>query len=233
MDDGYIKYRKNRKVFKFSVRVVSFNIGVEYKESKSSKTRKRGVLQNKRVFYIIGNKENPIKWQDTINKINFWANTYYENFSKAKITIGSDGAKWVKKIAREMNAEFHLDRFHGIKYLKDLFVRGKNKYESSNWYLYKFGVKLFKNGKADKLIHFLKETGLHVSKQIMDYFKYNRDGIIPQSGKNYIGVYAETDICNVLKAPLGFKKATYTLRNVVNFLSQRVFKINNYFKFNH
>ncbi|ATZ17803.1 Mbov_0401 family ICE element transposase-like protein [Mesoplasma melaleucae] len=233
MDDGYIKYRINKKVLKLSVRIVSFNTGVEYKESKSTKTRKRGVLQNKRVFYIIGNKTNPITWKKTIKMINFWANNYYENFANTKLIVGGDGAKWVKKIAREMNAEFHLDRFHGIKYLKDLFVRGKKKYDSSNWDLYKIAVNLFKNGKADQLIKFLKESGLSISKQIMNYFKYNRDGIVSQAEQSYIGVSAETDICNVLKAPLGFKKATYTLRNVVNFLSQRAFEINNNFKFNN
>ena len=77
--------------------------------------KKRKKLEN-RLLYSFGNI-NKEEILDNLKKII----KQYDNVKEIRI-IG-DGARWIKTLARELDAKFYLDKFHFKKTINDLFKK--------------------------------------------------------------------------------------------------------------
>lgn len=205
LDDTFPKVRINGKKTKIKTRVISFNLGID--QEKSSK--KRHVLKDKRYFCIIGNKKNTI--YTLAQEIKKQGNNFYENFDQAKLVVGGDGAKWIKNIANELDAEYVLDKYHAIKLLNIIFkINHHNPTKNiCNWSLYKTCVLLFSFGNYKKLIEILENYTK--DQTILNYFKNNIEGIKNFGQPWNIGVSAESDVSKLIKSSFGYGSKLFSM----------------------
>lgn len=222
MDDSF---PPTRGVFfkcqKTQVRTISFCTGYDPK----TLNKKRKVLFNKRTTFFIANEGKMIGTIDLAEKIMELGLTFYENFFDAKLIIGGDGASWIKILANHLNATYILDKFHAVKYFRDIWIRGQKKYDQYNWAMFKLACNHFENGNYNELINLL--TIQKVPNHFINYFKANKLGIINQSHKDNIGVSAEIDVSRVVKSCLGYGSRLYNFLTFKHILNARVFKFNN------
>jgi len=88
MDETFLKLRKNKKLNKYRIRLVTFHTG--YHKFYSSVKRK--ILANKRAFFQIlpiSKKINTAEFTADIEKM---VHKFYSNIDNARVIIGGDGA---------------------------------------------------------------------------------------------------------------------------------------------
>jgi len=88
MDETFVKLRKNKKLKKYRIRLVTFHTGYH----KFYSTTKRKTLDNKRVYYQILPISRRIDTADFIANVEKMAKKFYSNIKDVKIIIGGDGA---------------------------------------------------------------------------------------------------------------------------------------------
>jgi len=88
MDETFINLRKNNKMKKYRIRLVTFHTGYH----KIYSTSKRKVLANKRVFFILIPISKKIAGDEFADELYHMAQKFYLNVDSSKIIIGGDGA---------------------------------------------------------------------------------------------------------------------------------------------
>ncbi|ATZ17199.1 hypothetical protein ELUMI_v1c04750 [Williamsoniiplasma luminosum] len=229
LDDAYptvknqdVKNITNKKVQK-QIRVISFNLG----KKENLESKKESLLISKRVGFIAGyvGFGPTISVEDTVQSIKQYGNNFYENFDNAQIIIGGDGDRSFKKIAKELNATLILDKFHSVKYLKDFFIRGKQKYNPQNQANLRHAKELLYLGEFESLMAFLK---LFPNRsKVVKYFTNNSEAVVNNSLEYNFGVSVESEVCRLVKAILGFGSKALSDLVFMNMMTMRAFKINN------
>lgn len=170
---------------------MTFNTGIIKKYN-------RNKLENKRYAYIITTKGENIPINQFSNFLFEKINEFYD-FTDITLKMGGDGATWIENIADNIGADFVADKYHAIKALGNIFINGVGKRKvSKNWDNYFKSINLLKNGKYYELMKLLIIN--NVDKDILNYFKRSKQGIINQSAEWNIGVSAESDIFHLVKS---------------------------------
>ncbi|MBE4704434.1 Mbov_0401 family ICE element transposase-like protein [Spiroplasma platyhelix] len=225
MDETFLKLRKNNKMKKYRIRLVTFHTGYDQTYS----TAKRKVLANKRVYYQllpISKRINTFEFMLTLERV---ARKFYDNLDETKVIIGGDGAPWIREAANYwLNSEYVLDKFHAVRYLKQIFSNSKNQ---STYQSYRASKKLFEQGASKELINQLKEVKVKPAKEqklekIINYFSNNSFGISNQKLAWNIGVSAEGDISHIVKWLLGYGSKAFNYQTFKNMLFLKTAEIN-------
>lgn len=225
MDETFIKLRRNNKMKKYRIRLVTFHTG--YHEFYS--TEKRKVLANKRVYYQllpINKKINTFEFMLTLEKV---AKKFYSNVNQAKVIIGGDGAAWIRDAANYwINAQYVLDKFHAVRYLKQLYP---NHHEEKIYLKYQKSKNLLASGAAKELLNELREIKSKPEKEqklekIVNFFKNNYFGVANQSLSWNIGVSAEGDVSHIIKWLLGYGSKAFNFQTFQNILFLKVNEVN-------
>lgn len=225
MDETYIKLRKNNKMGKYRIRLVTFHTGHDQINS----TSKRKVIANKRIYYQllpIANRINTFEFMLTLENV---ARKFYSNIDEAKVIIGGDGAPWIREAADYwLNADYILDKFHAVRYLKQIFPNRNN---PTNNQAYWHSKKLLEMGASEELINQLKEIKVKPEKEqkltkIINYFTNNAIGISNQKLEWNIGVSAEGDVSHLIKWLLGYGSKAFNYQTFKNMLFLRINEIN-------
>lgn len=225
MDETYIKLRKDNKINKYRIRLVTSHTGYNTLYS----TQKRKVLANKRVYFQlipISKKIKTVKFMSSLKRI---AKQYYSNIDDINVIICGDGASWIREANNYWpNSKYILDKFHATRYLKQVFPNKKNKL---NLQSYQNSKNLFEAGAYNDLINQLKQITPKPGKQekltkIITYFTNNATGIINQKLKCNIGVSAEADISHIIKWLLGYGCKVFNHQTFKNMLYLKTAEIN-------
>ncbi|MGL5268717.1 MAG: Mbov_0401 family ICE element transposase-like protein [Spiroplasma sp.] len=225
MDETYIKLRKNKKLNKYRIRLVTFHTG--YHKFYSSVKRK--VLANKRVFFQILPISKRIDTAEFSSNVEKMAHKFYSNVATAKVIIGGDGAPWIRNASQYWpNTDYVLDKFHALRYLKQLFPTKNN---LLNQQQYQASKTLFESGTYFELLQQLKQAIIKPEKakklkEVMTYFRNNATGIINQSLDYNIGVSAEGDISHIIKWLLGYGTKAFNYQTFKNMLLVQTAEIN-------
>lgn len=162
----------------------------------------------------------------TLEKI---AKKFYSNIENAKIIIGGDGAAWIREASRYwLNSNYILDKFHAMRYLKQIFPNWKNQL---NYSCYQSSKALFETGDFEELISQLKEIKVKPEKEeklakIISYFTNNSIGVNNQKLEWNIGVSAEGDISHIVKWLLGYGSKALNHQTFKNMLCLKAAEVN-------
>ena len=225
MDETYIKLRKNKKLRKYRIRLVTFHTGYH----KFYSTEKRKVLDNKRVYYQILPISKKIDTAEFIADVEKMAKKFYSNVENVKIIIGGDGAPWIRNASQYWpNTNYVLDKFHALRYLKQLFP---TRFNLLNQQQYQTSKSLFESGTYSELTNHLKQAIIKNEKttklkEVVTYFRNNSIGIINQSLDYNIGTSAEGDISHIVKWLLGYGSKAFHYQTFKNMLLLRTAEIN-------
>ncbi|MGL5268343.1 MAG: Mbov_0401 family ICE element transposase-like protein [Spiroplasma sp.] len=221
MDETFIRLRKNNKMQKYRIRLVTFHTG--YNQNLS--TEKRKVLDNKRVYFKILPISMKINTAKFMNVLKEFARKFYFNIDDIKVIIGGDGAPWIREAYNYWsNATYVLDKFHAVRYLKQICFDSKTQ-------IYQKNKKTFEMGKSSELINQLRQLIVKSEKEqklvkIINYFAKNILGIENQSLEENIGVNVEGDISHVVKWLLGYGSKAFNYQSFENMLFLKVTEIN-------
>ena len=185
---------ENRKVEPITTRIACF-----YELHKNNKiTFKDAYFRD----YRKGEKRNLDEWTEEVK------NDIKKKFIllNQKIIVKSDGAPWIKKFAKAINAKWMLDRFHCNRYLNwdydHLPPKKRKKYINQ-------GIKLLDKGEITKLTEILNQDALTSKRKVQkkqfksssNYFTRNAEGIINLKGNNFGS--PESDVFKVVKFNVG------------------------------
>lgn len=224
LDETFIRLRKDNEMKKYRIRLVTFHTGYD-----ESSTDERKVLANKRVYYEllpISKKINTFEFMLTLEKV---ARKFYSNIDEAKIIIGGDGAAWIRETSNYwVNSQYVLDKFHAIRYLKQIFPNSKSEI---NYQSYLQSKSFFELGAFEELLAELKEVVAKPGKEqklekIISYFINNVAGINNQSSDWNIGVSAEGDVSHIVKWLLGYGSKAFNYQTFKNMLFLKVAEVN-------
>ncbi len=225
MDETFVKLRKNKKLKKYRIRLVTFHTGYH----KFYSTIKRKVLANKRVYYQLLPISKRIDTAEFIADVEKMAKKFYSNVGDIKIIIGGDGAPWIRNASQYWpNTNYVLDKFHALRYLKQLFPTRTNQL---NFQQYQTNKSLFESGIYSELDNNLKQAVIKNAKisklkEVVTYFRNNSIGIVNQSLDYNIGVSAEGDISHIVKWLLGYGSKAFHYQTFKNMLLLRTAEIN-------
>ncbi|MDQ7983009.1 MAG: UPF0236 family protein [Spiroplasma sp.] len=225
MDETYINLRTANKLCKYRIRLVTFHTGY----NKLFSTEKRKVLDNKRVYYQLIPNSKKIKTAEFMASLKKFAQKFYSNIDDIKIIICGDGARWIREAKNYWpNAEYILDKFHSIRYLKQIFTNRNNQLELQG---YQNSKNFFESGAYHDLIMQLKQITAKPGKEeklvkIINYFINNAFGISNQKLKYNIGVSAEADISHIIKWLLGYGSKVFNYQTFKNMLFLKTAEIN-------
>ncbi|MGL5268524.1 MAG: Mbov_0401 family ICE element transposase-like protein [Spiroplasma sp.] len=224
MDETFINLRKNKKLNKYRIRLVTFHTG----HNEYYSTKKRKVLANKRVYWQLVPVTKKINTHEFMFALKRIARNFYSNIDDSIIIICGDGARWI----REMNkywpeSKYILDKFHAIRYLKQIFSNKKLDLRD-----YHNSKNLFELGAYNDLIYQLKQIKVKPGKEekltkVINYFTNNAYGIINQKLEYNIGVSIESDVSHIVKWLLGYGSKTFNYQTFKNMLLLRAAGINN------
>lgn len=213
-DDAYTNVLVNNKKTKCRVRIVSFNTGID----KGSKYR--NMLANKTAAVIITTENETIEPDDYAHFVWNKINKFYAFNEWTQLTVGGDGAFWIRNLAKWFGANYVLDKYHAFAYFKKIWIPGKK--INSDKLSYHQATKLFSNGNHQLLMEMLEKK----EKAIYTYFKGNKEGIINQAEDWNIGVSAESDVSHLIKSIKGYGAKIYTLQTFTNMVYSRINKLN-------
>lgn len=225
MDETFLKLRKNKKLNKYRIRLVTFHTGYH----KFYSSAKRKVLANKRVFFQILPMSRKIDTAEFTADVEKMAHKFYSNVENAKVIIGGDGAPWIRNASQYWpNTDYVLDKFHAYRYLKQLFPTKNN---CLNYQQYQTSKSLFESGTYLELVQHLKQAIIKTEKikklkEVMTYFKNNAIGVTNQNLDHNIGVSAEGDISHIIKWLLGYGTKAFNYQTFKNMLLLRTAEIN-------
>lgn len=225
MDETFLKLRKNKKLNKYRIRLVTYHTGYH----KLYSSAKRKVLANKRVFFQILPMSKRIDTAEFTADVEKMAHKFYSNVDNVKVIIGGDGAPWIRNTSQYWpNSNYVLDKFHALRYLKQLFPTRSN---LLNHQYYQASKTLFESGTYLELVQHLKKSIIKPEKEkklkeVMTYFRNNATGIINQSLDHNIGVSAEGDISHIIKWLLGYGTKAFNYQTFKNMLLLRTAEIN-------
>ena len=225
MDETFVKLRKNKKLRKYRIRLVTFHTGYH----KFYSTIKRKALANKRVYYQLLPISRKIDTADFIADVEKMAKKFYSNVENVKIIIGGDGAPWIRNASQYWpNTNYVLDKFHALRYLKQLFP---TRFNLLNQQQYQTSKSLFESGTYSELTNHLKQVIIKNEKttklkEVVTYFRNNSVGIINQSLDYNIGTSAEGDISHIVKWLLGYGSKAFHYQTFKNMLLLRTAEIN-------
>lgn len=125
-------------------------------------------------------------------------------------------------MANELKAEYLTDKFHAIKLLWNTFVT-KDKRYLVNWDGYYKSTEYFNRGDYDRLIETLIEY--NVKKEIINYFKRAKFGVINQSKEWNLGCSAESDVYHFVKSSCSGARI-FSYNHFLNMLELKAYSYN-------
>ncbi len=196
------------------IRSISYNTG------KKQIGKNRNKLSNK-IYTFMGNckysnKENYLQANPTVDFTWNGLEKYFE-FENAKLVVSGDGAGWIYNLAKYLEANYVLDKYHAFYYLWTAYKpdKRKNKVNPDNFKNFLNAWRYFSNGQYNELIAFLIET--KVNKETLKIFVNNNEGIINQPASWNTGCSAETDIQHLVKSQTKGAKI-YAYPTLINML---------------
>lgn len=224
IDDCFQKLRdENNKYCQYKTRMIVIHNGVKDKKSKD------------KIVLLETNKTNQ-KGRNLNDLASLIKSKIKENFNifNPKIILISDGARWMKKLAKFLNAIHYLDFFHVANKLRKTI--GYGKYKSQNKMIF---AKLDKNKKEtfyqnikrmliennvenviEKLIFLIQNkyvTNLNITKinevkSLINYLKNNKNLLNHFDKDYYIGSRTESFISHFIKKKTTKKFSIFSLK---------------------
>ena len=226
LDDTYRNFRVGNKKQKFKLKVLH-----AYQFIKNSKfvNELNAVIINE---VGLDSKKSMLL---TILQINSILSTYYGDLSNFNIFVCGDGARYIKTIARNLNAKNVLDSWHTIHKIDAVFNTKAMKKMTINYAslinpkfvkntLKETVIELVKKGEvvtAYKLLIAVKETH-HLNSYelngLIHYLRTNKKGIEIWKDPDYLGTFTETHVQQFGKSYFGNVGRCYSLESFMNIL---------------
>ncbi|MGY6172633.1 Mbov_0401 family ICE element transposase-like protein [Candidatus Mycoplasma pogonae] len=227
-DDGFHRERdSNKKVIKNRLRMLVLHLGFD---SDTNKIIGKTVIVEK----FASNKNNSKNNQQWADFLTAKIEDIYGK--KLEIIVIGDGARWIKSIAKKLNAKYILDHFHMVqkgmktlgytltKYRKNqkIFSYLESKLNQKIYHIYKQLINNFDiQGAIDLLAKLIKnDYKLNKSKitEIIKLKKYLMNNLVPKSvyeyENGYIGSHTETFMNHHLKSQIKRRFATFNYETI-------------------
>lgn len=227
IDDAFVTLRKNKKGFKYRIRLGVLCLGKSIKkDSRNSR------LIHKRIFAITAILGKPLTTTSLAELVVAKIEDFY-GLEEYKLYVCGDGAGWIKKLASYLNGTYVLDKFHWYQKMKRaLPTNGSITKELFD--LVKFELE---HGKRidiiiDMLTNLLKSKRLTAEqltrvRETINYSKSNASGIDEWFAQDYIGTFAESNVFHFIKSILATGAKSYGFKSFENIMNLRIANINN------
>lgn len=229
IDDTYTYLKINNKAYKFKCKLLhSYQHYI--KKDKHFVNEVKAILINKCYISSFTNSS----W--TNNQIKEILSKYYGDLNQFNLIVSGDGARYIKTIANNLNANVAADQWHLINKIHlvfnikneskhDLFFHNKKLFRQIKTKYRNEIVKLIKETKIDEAILILSEFKYKFNFKVKEinglilYLKRNKRAIEIWSNANYFGTYTETFVQQLVKSYFGNFGKCYSLNNFINLLS--------------